>query len=74
MMCSETERRSVGSDCSRQTKEQHKRGVAKRGHGKRVWVLFTWEMSIGFEVGELDLIFTFAISKETRTERTKMAA
>lgn len=64
-MCSETERRPVGSDCSRQVKVQHKRDVAKRGHGKRVWMLFTWEMSIGFEV-VLDLITTFAVSKEIR--------
>lgn len=36
---------------------------------KRVWMLFTWEMSIGFEVGVLDLISTFAISKEARIRR-----
>lgn len=69
MICSETERRPVGSDCSRQAKEQHKRGVAKGGHGKRVWMLFTWEMSIWFEVRVLDLISTFAVSKETRIRR-----
>lgn len=32
-------------------------------------MLFIWEMSTGFESGVLDLILTFAISKETRLRR-----